>query len=471
MTAIQLPFRSNEGRYKFLGAGKLLNAYVEIQGKDAKGPAAILACPGLVEFSNGADTPGRGTTYLEDLNCAYAVHSSAVYKVVEAGTVTRLGTIPGNDQVQIGRNQADPVQISIHCAAGEFYIEDDEVKKVTDEDLHLADDQSPIVTIESIKGHTLYGKSSGRFYLSEIYQCESILSTEYATAEASPDKLVRAKSDGGDVYFFNQRTVEAWRYTGNADFPLEPAARAIQKGLVAPNAVIQLDNSLIFPGEDDIVYRLGSPPQVISTPDISRLLEADANREGVLGHSFSFEGHSFGVLTGSTWTKCYDAAIQGWHDRQSYGMTTWRARNPFRAWGKTIFQDAISGKLLYLAKDTFTEDGSPMIWGGDSPTLHVFPHGAICDAVHFDIATGYGKVTSTEQGFNPLMMLETSVDGGNSFRDHRELSIGQIGDRVRVTARRLGPFGPQGMVFRWRISDPVARGLVNVDVSLRPLKR
>jgi hypothetical protein len=40
-----------------------------------------------------------------------------------------------------------------------------------------------------------------------------------------------------------------------------------------------------------------------------------------------------------------------------------------------------------------------------------------------------------------------------------------------VTARGLGQFGPKGIVFRLRISDPVARGLVGTDVEVRPFKR
>lgn len=466
MTALPLPFRSNAGKYQFLGAPKLINAYAEQQGNDGKAPVAILPAAGLVEFAAVTDTPCRGTIYLEDLDCAYTVHSSSAYKVTSEGVVSRVGTVPGNDTVQLSRNQANPVQISVHCGAGEFYIQGDLVKRVTDEDLPTA------ISQDHASGYTVYGIDDGRFFISGINACEIVDGTDYATAESSADKLVRVKSDSGDLFLFSQKTIEMWRNTGNADFPFEPASRAIQKGLVAPDAVVQSDNTLMWPGEDNIFYRLvGNTPQRISTHDIERLLDGDENRAGILGTSFSFEGHSFASWTGSNWSKCYDSATQAWHDRQSYGLKTWRGRHAFRAWNKTIFGDALSGKLLYLDKDTFTEDGSPMIWGGDSPTLHVFPNGAIVDALHLDLATGYGKVTATEQGFDPLVMLETSVDGGNTFRDAREISIGQRGDRIRVTARRLGKFGPLGMVFRWRISDPVVRALVNVDVDLRPLKR
>ncbi len=68
-------------------------------------------------------------------------------------------------------------------------------------------------------------------------------------------------------------------------------------------------------------------------------------------------------------------------------------------------------------------------------------------------------------------MLWTSKDGGNTWDQYRELELGQRGQhRVRVTARRLGKFGPKGIVFRLRISDPVVRALVGSDVDVTPLK-
>ncbi len=88
----------------------------------------------------------------------------------------------------------------------------------------------------------------------------------------------------------------------------------------------------------------------------------------------------------------------------------------------------------------------------------------------FDLGTGYGTLSG--QGSDPKLMLQTSIDGGNSFGNYRELELGVRGKyATRVTARRLGRFGPKGIVFRLRISDPVARALVGTDIEVRPLKR
>jgi hypothetical protein len=475
MASVPIAFRTNESKYSFLGEPKLINCYAEQQGQDAKAPLAVVPCPGLVEFDAPTDRPGRGTIYLPDLDCAYVVHSTSVYKITYDGTTvtaTRIGVIPGTDPVQMSRNGAENIQVSIHCDAGEFYIQSDVVLGVTDTDLVNPDPVSPVISQDGVSGYTVYGLADRRFFISSIDACQDIDGTDYATAEQSAGPLVRVKADRGDLFLFKTDMVEPWRNTGNADFPFEPMPTTIQKGLLAANAVASVDNTLVWPGHDDIVYRLnGSNPQRISNHGIERKIKNDTAKEDMLGFEHSDEGHQFYTLTGTDWTRTYDAATGAWHSRESYGIGRWRARFPFRAWGKTIFQDELTGKLLELDSDTFTEDGDPMIWGVDFPVMHAFPHGAIVDTLHLDVATGVGTLPASADGYAPVMMLSWSTDGGATFTPTRELSLGAWGDRVRVSTHRLGRFGVKGIIFRLRISDPVVRALVGADVSLRPLKR
>ena len=468
MTALPIAFRTNESKYTFLGSPRLINCYAEQQGQDAKAPLAVVPCAGLSEFAAPADTPCRGTLYLPDLDCVYSVHSTSVYKTTYDGTAAtsvRVGVIPGTDIVQMSRNQADPVQITVLTERGEFYLENDVVKRVTDEDLPLPKSQ------DHAGGYTVNGIADRRVFISGLNDTAAIDGTDYATAEQTPGPLVRVFANRGDLAIFKTDAIEAWRNTGQADFPFEPVA-VIQKGLRAAHAVAPFDNTIAFPGQDAIVYRLeGTQPQRISTHSIERTLESEPAPEAMLGFSHSGEGHSFYTLTGTGWTRAYDAATQLWHSRESNAIGQWRAVFPFRAWGKTIFGDLLSGKLLAADGGAFTEAGAPMLWGLDSPILHVFPNGAVVDALHIDVATGVGVLPASAQGAQPKLMLSWSTDGGATFKGERELPLGAYGDRVRVTTRRLGRFGPKGIQFRLRISDPVIRALVGVDVSLRQLKR
>jgi len=466
MTALPIPFRTNISKYSFAGQAQLINCYSEKQGTDAKDPLAILPEYGATLERAVTDTPQRGSIYLDDLDCIYDVHSSGVWKVPESGAATRIGTIPGTDVVQMSRNQAEIPQISIRCGAGQFYIENDVVKRVVDED--LPDDA---ISQDQIGGYTAYLFANRRFYLSSLNECQTVDGLDYATAAQSADPAVRIKADG-DLFIFKRKQTEQWRVTGNADFPIEPIGTPIKHGLLAAEAVTAFDNTLAFAGDDCIVYRISGTGQVqrISDHGIERVIANDSDQASIMASSHTIEGHAFAVFQGSGWCRVFDAATGVWHSRESYNQGgRWRFRNPVRAWGKIIVGDTLSGSLYYLDKTAFVEGDQPLIWGVDTPTFHAFPNGAVMDALHIDVATG--NALTTGQGSAPKLMAEWSVDGGATWKGQRMLSLGTYGQRVRVTTRRLGRFGPQGVIFRFRISDPVIRALLALDLSVRPLKR
>ena len=463
MTAIPIAFQTNTGKYNFEGEAQLINCYAEQRGNDAKAPMSVLPSEGLVEFSDTGAVNCRGMIYMPDLDCIYTVQNSSVYKIVEAGTDTLIGTVPGTDQVQMSRNQNVAPEVVIQTAAGILVLQSDAVS------YFVSSDVSGAISADFIGGYHAYLLADRTWFISGIDDATSIDALDFAAFEQKAGMGVRIQGDRGEVFGFCDTYSEVWRDTGNADFPFEPL-EFIQRGLKAKNGVVSLDNTLIFPGDDGIFYKLnGYTPQRVSTHAIERTLQADTGAANLVGFGWSREGHAFANFSGTDWSRCYDAATGVWHSRETYNQDRWRARHAVRAWGKTIVGDSITGKLFYLDEDTFTEDGGTMVWGVDFPPMHAFPQGGTVDAVHFDLATGYGTVSG--QGVDPKVMLWTSTDGGNEFTQYRELSIGARGDHgLRVTARKLGRFGPKGIVFRLRISDPVVRALVAADVSVKPLQ-
>jgi hypothetical protein len=465
VTALPVAFRSAEGKYKFIGTTQLVNAYAEQMGSDGKGSLAVLPSEGLIEHVDTGSGPCRGMIYLEDLDQLFSIHSSSAYEIFEDGTATRIGTVPGNGIAQLSRNQNVDPQVLTQTESTVQVISTSSLAFVTDSDL-----PSGVSTSDYASGYSLFGYPDRTFYKSALNNTTSIASLDYATFEQRAGKLKRLKEHSGEVVGLCSSWLEFWRDTGNADFPFEPIGWK-PRGLKATHAVVSSDNTLIFPGDDNNVYRLnGYDPQIISTHEVARLIQNDASGDDIEGFGFERDGHTFAVLTGTDWTRTYDSATKVWHSRKSYGYDRWRARFSVKAWGKTFVGDRLSGKIFYLDKDTFTEDGGTMVWQVVSPPMHAFPNGGIIDAIHLDLATGYGTLSG--DGSNPKVMLEVSKDGGHVFDQYRELELGVAGNRAaRVTARRLGKFGPKGAVFRISISDPVVRALVNVDAQVRPLKR
>lgn len=465
MTAAPIAFQSNSALYQYIGVPKLVNAFPEQRGNDNKAPLAVMPCEGLVEFTENGEAPCRGLILCEDLEKVYAIHNSGAYRNESDGSSLRIGTIPGTDPVQLSRNQKADPQVFVQTAADCFILESDTVATITDVD--FPDD---IVSADYVGGYTVVLQENRIFNISGLNSSKDWGDLDFATFEQRAGKGVRVMEDNGELIGLNSSWMEFWRDRGNADFPFEPIGFK-SRGLKAKNACAKCDNTVIFAGDDNNVYRIDNyNPVIISTPEVSRLIQDEPSPDNLIAFSFDRAGHKFWCLKGTGFTVCYDAATSAWHHRESYGYDTWRAQHSIQAFGKTLFGDSQSGKIFYADKDTFTEDGETMIWKVISPPLHVFPDGAILDAVHFDMATGYGTLSG--QGSDPKVMLRVSVDGGNTFGQYRELELGVTGDKkARVTARRLGKFGPKGIVFELSISDPVVRALTLCDVELRKLKR
>ncbi len=472
MTAVPIAVRSNKGRYDFIGVTTLVNCYAESQGEDAKAVLAVLPCDGMTEFAAVTDTPCRGMIYAADLDCIYSVHSSSVWKVLRDGTSTRIGVIPGVNPVQIARNQATVPQFLIRCDAGIFKIEADAVEIVIDETFYDDAGAFDVASVSYIGGYFVYGRSKGQFFYSPLNAVGPVDGLAFATAEQSADRLTRIYADRGELFLMGQTTIEPWRVTGATDSPIEPLQGAvISKGILAAHSVAALDNSLFWVSDDGQVSRLGGSgsaylPERVSSHEVERSIRGDEAPEDIEAMTWSIGGHAFYVITGAGWSYGYDAATKAWHKRESYGLPRWRARFAVQAWGRIIVGDRLGGSLFSLDATAADEDGAVMVRGLDTPTMHTFPNGGIVDALHIDIATGYGDGSDVE----PVLMLSWSNDGGSTWRGNRHLSAGKAGARKRIATRRLGRFGAKGRVWRLRMSDACPFSIIGIDAQVRPLK-
>lgn len=468
MTAIQTPFGSDAGKWAFQGSPKLVNCHVEIRQEGGKSRYVVNQCDGSTLFSSVTDTPSRGAFYLDDLDYALSCHSGRLWKVTSGGTATSKGVIPGIDKVRFARNNKTNPQVVVRCNAGAYLFDtaDETVSKIIDDDLPAVED------ICDIDGYVVYAASDGRYFISGLNEVTTIDALDFASAEQSPDKLVAPRSFGGFLFLFGKKTIEPHKNTGNADFPFEPMPSVIPRGCIGKWTIAECDNALIFIGDDGIVYRLnGFQPEAISTHEIERLIRAESDPSAIEAQSWSKDGHAFCEIKGENFSKVYDARTRQWHDRASYGQSTWRHSNAFAAWNKIVVGDRLTGNLYYHDETANTEAGGTQIATMRFPTLNVFPNGGILHALHLDFLTGQGVTSPTAQGYNPLLMLRVSKDGGNSFAFERNLATGKRGSYGRVKTRRLGKLGPQGAVIELAMSDPVGRSLALADVAVSPLKR
>ena len=269
----------------------------------------------------------------------------------------------------------------------------------------------------------------------------------------------------GDVY------TEFWQDTGSPDFPYAqiPSAAA-QFGLAAPWSLTQFDNSMAGLFQDksgalNISRMSGFTLKKLSDVDLESIIQDYPVFADAQAIAFMVTGHPMYLIT-------FPSANQSWmYDEQSktWGQVTDTNGNVF--WGnkyayfqnQLVISDSRNGNLYFMQGSASTDNGSviPMevwskhIWNDDKyvgiPWIQV------------DIESGVGLVTG--QGSTPVIDLQVSDDGGNSFYSVGYSSMGALGQYTqRVTWSSLG--SARDRVLKLRITDPVKRIITGASAEI-----
>jgi len=467
LVPLQLALQSNEGRHGHDGESRLINAYVENAGRDGKTPFPIFATDGLKQFADESTAIGtRGLIAASDA-ALYWVAARQLFKVDGAGTVTSLGGIADDGKVVMARNAKAPnAQVAIVTNGGlRFIIENDIIQPITDTDL------PPPNSVDYVAGYFVFSIPDGRFFWTAIEEGTDIDALDFATAEADPDGLKRVKVNRQQLYLLGNRTTEVWAPTGNADNAFQRiGGTVIDKGCIATHSVTNLDNSIIWVGDDGIVWQDRSySPVKISNGGVDRAIQDEANPEDLSAFSYSAGGHEFYVLNGTNFTKIFDASTGLWHDRKSSGIDRWRAECHAVFQSKNIVGDTGTGtKLGEIDKDTFDEYGDDIVWEIKGPILHEFPNRVHMDSLYADVIPGVGLNSTDVHENDPQFMMRFSDNGGKTFGNELTRDMGEIGEyNTELTFRRLGQFGRNGRIMQFSSSAPVVRGIMGLNGDLR----
>jgi hypothetical protein len=182
-------------------------------------------------------------------------------------------------------------------------------------------------------------------------------------------------------------------------------------------------------------------------------------------------GHAFFVLTlPNTVTLVLDLSTKLWipYVRTStYAMSA----EPGGVWDAVTFatngQDLIvggsDGNLYKLNASVYTEDGDAMIREVILPQVYKGGYQFTTHRIEIDFEAG--TALTSGQGSSPVMMFNQSRDGGRTWTEPRETSMGLIGDYTRRaywtmcgTARQVIP--------RFRTSEPIKSVIFGVTADI-----
>lgn len=450
---------SNRARSLPFDAQRTLNLYLVMdEGGQGKEPAALYGTPGLTDFADVGSGPIRAQ-FTSATGRAFVVSGASLYELFTNGTSTLLGALESGTSIcSVAENVT---QLGI-CDGTDLYIltySTDAFAKVTDGDFPGAGS----VTFQD-QYFIVNKPGTGEFYISTLGNGLSWASLDFATAESSPDDLVRVYSAYGQVWLMGEITTEVWYNSGDATFPFARVEGAkMQVGCASAHSVIDIDNSLYWLGKDKdgrgIVYMAQGYAAVrVSTHAMEKALRDITDYAAVRAYSYQEEGHLFYALTGgglaTTWV--YDVSTKQWHERAYLepdgSRTAHRAATHMFAFGKHLVGDKELGKVYEQSLDYYDDAGDEIFRQRTFTHLHNEDKRFTVNNLQVDFEPGVGLVTG--QGSDPIARLEVSNDGGKTWSPEYFTRIGKIGKfKTRAVWRKLGQFDL--LTARVTITDPV----------------
>lgn len=443
---------------------RTINLYPEAAEATARDQFVMYGTPGIPEWIDTGGVAGcRGAVYMDGR--IYAVIGTTLYSIIEDGTYTNVGTIGGTDRLSMAVNGVQVCIVSLQAGAFIYSLVDG---------LELIIDSGfqPSQGVVFLNQYFVHVKQSSQvFFLSALADGMSYDPLDFASAEANPDLIVSHLADNGELWLFGEFNTEVWTNTGAADFAFQRINGAVlQKGAYSRDTNARMANSVYWLGNDGVVYRAtGYQPARISTHAIETQLN-ESDKAGAYALTYSQEGHDFFVLTlpEAGLTFVYDATNGQWHERSSRingADTYWRPSHIVEAFGRLYCFDSFSGKVGYLDLDTYTEYGNTIISTRITTVFAADAKPVIMSNLQLIMETGVGL----ESGTDPQVLMSYSDDGGRTYTNDREGSMGTVGMyRKRVKWNRLGRFYQR--VLRLRIASPVKRAIITADAELEVLR-
>lgn len=422
--------------------------------------ASMYGTPGLELFDEVGSGPVRGC-FCASNGRAFVVSGSEFYEIDSAGISTLRGTLlQSQGIVSIAENG---FQLAI-CDGATLFI----FTYATNAYAQVSDPDFPGAgTVTFIDGYFVVNKpNTGQFYISALFDGLSWNALDFATAESSPDNLVRVFAALGQLFLMGDETTEIWTNTGDSAFPFQRfSSTKMEVGAMAPHAVVTVNKDLLWVGQDrfgkGIVYRAqGFSPQRISTSPIEYILQQATTPHEMRGFAYQENGHVFYIITGGglTTSLCYDLTTQQWHERaylNEFGEYEQHLGSCMMfAFDKQLVGDRRNGNVYEMSSEFYSDNGEAL--SAERIYTHLGDERQRIRYNNLEIGVETGVGLQSGQGSDPQISLQLSKDGARTWSTWYSTSMGRAGKfHTQVTFRRLGI--AEQMTFKIRITDPVKR--------------
>lgn len=447
----------NQGKSLNVDAQIRTNLYIEVNSEPEKNIVTLYPTPGLELFADFGASPCRGIREVSGV--LYVVNQDKFYALLNNGVYAKFGDLLTDQGLVSMSDNGNQVCI----VDGRYgYIFDRSTRGFT-RITAAGFPANPAHVDYSDSRFVVNDKGTGQFFISGQYDGLSWDALDFATAETSPDGLIRVIADSGLLLLMGDETIEPWGNSGALDFPYTRiGSGAIEWGLAAPWSLCKFMDSLIFLrknrlGQVQICVHQAGAAQAVSTPEVDSIIGTYSSVSDAIGFAYMQGGHPFYQITfpqaGKTWL--FDGQSRSWSKLQS-GDGRHRAQLHAQLFSKNYVTDYENGKIYQLKPDVYTDDGEYIarelitrhVGGGDYSTI---------SSLWLEMEAGVGDQTG--QGYDPQIMMSVSRDGGHTYGPEQWRPFGKVGEyRRRAKWNRVGR--ARDWVFKFRITDPVKTVIV-----------
>lgn len=444
------------------------NVFAEEYPSDANRPMRHYQRPGSLDLDTGGvlnnvprgiaqiDGHASGKIMVNDGDIVRTVTTSGVW-----GALT--GSVAGTGRAQWAFSEVQGACLS----GGRIFISDGStITEESDADYELLLSNHSVTggftSIASI-GQRLLFTFGSRLGWSDTLDFNSTVTTYFLTTEDSPDLNVAVYALNGIVHVFGTQTIQPFSQTGGegaaAFRPINNST--IQRGCLARDTIVQLDNTLFWVGDNYEVYRMnGLTPQSVIGENtwVTRRLRLE-NAEDLVASKLELDGQSFYMINGRFGCYVYSVKMQNWYLWETYEEDTWEWSQLVTVGGQHFGISRLYSSFAQIGRE-FESDmmpnastyGTEIVWEV-SAHLPVIGGRKPIPSIRIDGTKGRGSGSNGNEDAYVSMAL--SKDNGNTLGTYRPRSIGKQGEyRKRAIWRQNGRAREPQVIAFFRSNDP-----------------
>lgn len=419
---------AKDGDNEAASTENLVNCYVEQAPGDARTRLTARSVLGEAYFSTVDTGLVRAVERVGDY--VWVAADGLLFRIDSVGNVTNAGGIKDDPETSISGNTGDYVTIA---AGGLYYVWDGSTLSSPSSGAF-----SGAGSVSQMDFDTIITELNGRkVEWTTNADPETRNALYFRTKESRTDNVVRAVPFGRELYVFGEESTEVWRNTGatGASRYDRLIGGVIDQGLKAYNLVKAFDSGIFLIGNDNVAKIIaGTGFLPVATPPVQTDIDASTP---VRVDYYEDRGHKFCVVVFSdrpAWA--YDITTKLWHRRSTgVNLGKWDCKGIAEAWGSFYLVDEV-GTVKKL-----TRNNADYMGGATPLKRRVVSKPLTADGNKFSVQKlqFLCRIGRSDLGRDAKVMMRASWDGGNSWSQPEEASLGDLGDYdVQAEFRALG---------------------------------